>query len=62
MGFLFGLVIAVGSLFAAALHLNQEAKHFWDFVAFACVHVDDHSPAVDICDSQVREFGQSESR
>ena len=37
MGFLFGLVIAVRSLFAAALHLNQEAKHFWDFVAFACV-------------------------
>lgn len=37
MGFIFGIAIAAISLFAAVAHLNQEARHFWDFVAFVCV-------------------------
>lgn len=37
MGFVFGIFIALISIFAAVWHLNQEASHFWDFVAFVCV-------------------------
>ncbi len=37
MIYLLGLVVATVSLVAAALHLHQEAAHFWDFVAFICV-------------------------
>jgi chemotaxis protein MotA len=35
--YLFGLFVAITSISAAILHLHQEATHFWDFVAFACV-------------------------
>lgn len=37
MGFLIGLLIAAGALISAAVHLNQEAHHFWDFVGFVSV-------------------------
>lgn len=37
MGFLAGLLIGFGAIVAAIAHLHQEAAHFWDFVAFACV-------------------------
>lgn len=37
MFYLLGLLVAVASLVAAAVHLHQAANHFWDFVAFACV-------------------------
>lgn len=37
MIFFIGLFVAFSSLIAAILHLHQEAHHFWDFVAFACV-------------------------
>ncbi len=37
MGFVAGLFVALGSIVAAVLHLQHDAKNFWDFVAFACV-------------------------
>lgn len=37
MGFVLGIFIALASIVAAVWHLNQEAAHFWDFVAFICV-------------------------
>ncbi len=37
MIYLVGIFVAISSLVAAVLHLHQEAAHFWDFVAFACV-------------------------
>jgi chemotaxis protein MotA len=37
MTFILGIIIAVVSLIAAVLELQQSAAHFWDFVAFACV-------------------------
>ncbi len=37
MIYLLGILVAVFSLVAAVLHLHQQAAHFWDFVAFACV-------------------------
>lgn len=37
MTFLIGLFVAIVSLMAAIVHLQQNASHFWDFVAFVCV-------------------------
>lgn len=37
MAFIFGQIIATISIGAAIWHLNQQASHFWDFVAFVCV-------------------------
>jgi len=37
VGFILGIAIATISLIAAVTHLDQEARHFWDFVAFVCV-------------------------
>lgn len=37
MVYLAGLLLAAASLTAAVIHLNQDAKYFWDFVAFVCV-------------------------
>lgn len=37
MMFLLGIGVAAIALISAVIHLNQEAAHFWDFVAFACV-------------------------
>ncbi len=37
MVFGLGILVAIASLISAAMHLNQDAKNFWDFVAFVCV-------------------------